>query len=178
MAQRKTLKLRHGDARYELRLQDDDGAVHLDGTRNDDELPSLDADVARRGAEILIRTANGTKRCAAIRTAEGIWASCDGQTAFFAFEREEHVAADTATSEMSVRAPMTGTLVDVRVSEGDEVSKGQVLGVVEAMKMEYRITAPADGIVERIEAAAGQTVDLDQPLFELRALNDDDEASS
>lgn len=173
MAQRKTLKLRRGDARYELRLQDNGhGTVHLDGTCNDEALASLEADVARRGSAILVRTAAGTTRCAAVRTPEGIWASCNGQTAYFAFEREEHMAADAAPSELSVRAPMTGTLVDVRASEGDQVINGQVLGVLEAMKMEYRITAPDDAVVERIEAVAGQNVDLDQPLFELRALED------
>lgn len=177
MARRKTLRLRHGHARYELTLNDDgEGTAHLDGARNDEALPSLEADIARRGAEILIRTARGTKRCAAVRTSEGIWASCDGQTAFFAFEREEHVAAEAGSSELSVRAPMTGTLVDVRVTEDDEVIEGQVLGVLEAMKMEYRITAPDHAVVERVECEAGQNVDLDQPLFELRAL-DEDEAS-
>ncbi len=177
MAQRRSMRLRQGDARYELRLQNDDGTVRLDATRNDEALPALEADIARRGSEILIRTADGTQRCAAVRTSEGIWASCGGQTAFFAFEREEHVAADTGSGELSVRAPMTGTLVDVRVNEDDEVTEGQVLAVLEAMKMEYRITAPDDAVVERVEGDAGQNVDLDQPLFELRALGED-EASS
>ncbi|MFB6287114.1 MAG: acetyl-CoA carboxylase biotin carboxyl carrier protein subunit [Candidatus Bipolaricaulia bacterium] len=171
MAGRRTLRLRRGNARYELRLQDHgDGSVRLTGTRDDDALPHVDADIARRGAEILVQTPHGTKRCAAVQTPEGIWASCDGRTAFFAFEREDHVAADSAADELAVRAPMTGVLVDVRAAEGDEVAEGQLLGVLEAMKMEYRIEAPGDAVVERVEAEAGQNVDLDQPLFDLRAL--------
>ncbi len=175
MAHRRTLRLRRGNARYELRLQDHgDGSVRLAGTRDDEALPILDADIARRGTEIRIRTPHGTKRCAAVQTPEGIWASCDGRTAFFAFEREDHVAADSAAGELAVRAPMTGVLVDVRVAEGEEVVEGQLLGVLEAMKMEYRITAPDDAVVERVEAEAGQNVDLDQPLFDLRALEDEE----
>lgn len=175
MAGRRTLRLRRGNARYELRLQDHgDGSVRLAGTCDDAALPNLDADIARRGAEILIQTPHGTKRCAAVQTPEGIWASCDGQTAFFAFEREDHVAADSGADELAVRAPMTGVLVDVRVAEGEDVAEGQLLGVLEAMKMEYRITAPGDAVVERVAAEAGQNVDLDQPLFDLRALEDEE----
>jgi acetyl-CoA/propionyl-CoA carboxylase biotin carboxyl carrier protein len=46
-----------------------------------------------------------------------------------------------------VRSPMPGTVVVVEVAVGDTVTKGTVLAVVEAMKMEYSLTAPHDGVV-------------------------------
>ena len=54
---------------------------------------------------------------------------------------------------------MPGKVVAVRVAVGDSVKKGQPLVIVEAMKMEHTITAPADGIVSKINAAAGDQVD-------------------
>lgn len=56
-------------------------------------------------------------------------------------------------------APMPGKVVAVRVEAGSDVKKGQPLVIVEAMKMEHTIIAPADGIVEAVRAKVGDQVD-------------------
>jgi propionyl-CoA carboxylase alpha chain len=53
---------------------------------------------------------------------------------------------------------MPGRVIAVQVADGAPVLRGQVLLVLEAMKMEHRITAPADGIVTRLHVAAGDQV--------------------
>ena len=54
-----------------------------------------------------------------------------------------------------VRAPMAGSVVEVRVSEGAAVKKGETLIVLEAMKMQHQLTAPIDGVVETLSVAVG-----------------------
>ncbi|MWB99863.1 acetyl/propionyl/methylcrotonyl-CoA carboxylase subunit alpha [Agromyces seonyuensis] len=66
-------------------------------------------------------------------------------------------AVDTATGD-AVKAPMQATVVKVAVAEGDKVVKGDLVLVLEAMKMEQPITAHKDGVVGPISAAAGTTV--------------------
>jgi acetyl/propionyl-CoA carboxylase alpha subunit len=70
-------------------------------------------------------------------------------------------------AEDSVRAPMPGSLVAVEVEEGALVSKGQVLLVMESMKMETTIVAPRDGVVQTIAYGKGQTFDRDALLLSL-----------
>jgi biotin carboxyl carrier protein len=62
---------------------------------------------------------------------------------------------------------MPGLILDVLVKDGDEVARGDTLVVLEAMKMELRITAPYVGRVRRIHCATGQVVERGQVLVEV-----------
>jgi acetyl-CoA/propionyl-CoA carboxylase biotin carboxyl carrier protein len=59
---------------------------------------------------------------------------------------------------------MPGTVLAVHVTAGQRVTAGQPVLVVEAMKMEHTVTAPADGVVAELTAKAGQQVAMDEQL--------------
>jgi len=62
---------------------------------------------------------------------------------------------------------MPGNIIKVNVKAGDSVKKGDVLCILEAMKMENDIMAPADGTVATVEVSAGQSVQTDAVLLTL-----------
>jgi pyruvate carboxylase len=63
-----------------------------------------------------------------------------------------------------IGAPMPGAIVGVKTEEGGKVKKGDTLFVLSAMKMETAITAPCDGVAQRITVGEGDTVDVDDLL--------------
>ncbi len=72
--------------------------------------------------------------------------------------RRERVASSGGSGSGAVVSPMQGTVLKVAVSEGEVVTIGQVLLVVEAMKMENEVTAPRNGTVERLTVTTGQAI--------------------
>ena len=64
-------------------------------------------------------------------------------------------------------APMPGAILSIDIKPGDSVKKGDVLVILEAMKMEHRITAPRDGIVGSVQAEVGEQVENEQLLVTL-----------
>ncbi len=77
--------------------------------------------------------------------------------------------APAATGEgEAVSCPMPGTILDVKVKVGDAVKKGQVLMILEAMKMENEIMAGCDGTVTSINVQNGQSVENGTPLCTIK----------
>jgi biotin carboxyl carrier protein len=88
-------------------------------------------------------------------------------------ERTRHIRSLTATANAArgpatLRAPMPGLVVRVLVEQGQEVAPGAGIVVLEAMKMENELKAPAAGVVGAVRVAAGAPVEKGQVLVELR----------
>jgi acetyl-CoA/propionyl-CoA carboxylase, biotin carboxylase, biotin carboxyl carrier protein len=73
------------------------------------------------------------------------------------------------TAMRTLSAPMPATIVTVHVKAGDAVTKGQVLMLLEAMKMELPIRAPGDAVVAAVRGSAGDLVQADTPLIEFQS---------
>ena len=73
-------------------------------------------------------------------------------------------AADPAGKGENINAPMPGNILDVRVANGQAVTAGQILMILEAMKMENEIIAPCAGTVSNLSVQKGSTVSSGQLL--------------
>lgn len=76
-------------------------------------------------------------------------------------------ASSGAQGSVTVKAPMPGNIMKVNVKPGQSVKKGDVLVVLEAMKMENDVCAPEDGTVASVEVSQGATVETDAVLVTL-----------
>ena len=84
-------------------------------------------------------------------------------------KEEKKPAAPVSTGEgREVVAPIQGMLLKYKVKVGDKVKKGDVLLLIEAMKLENEVCAPCDGIVSEIVAPAGNMVTNKQLLLKIR----------
>ncbi|ALE15687.1 Methylcrotonyl-CoA carboxylase biotin-containing subunit [Altererythrobacter epoxidivorans] len=86
----------------------------------------------------------------------------DGQS--FVFERQVRGSGHHSAADGAILAPMPGKVIAVDVAEGDAVTAGQRLMVLEAMKMEHALTAPFDGTVTELSASAGSQVQVEAVL--------------
>ena len=81
-------------------------------------------------------------------------------------EAKKPVAAASAGA-VSVKSPMPGTILDIKVNVGDSVKSGQVLCILEAMKMENDIVAPQDGTVDAILVSKNDSVEANDDIIAL-----------
>lgn len=103
------------------------------------------------------------------------WVTVDGRTFMltkssgttsYSKGKRRGAAGDQASG---LTAPMPGLVRNVNVVEGESVTKGQTLMVLEAMKMEIRIHAPMDGVVKSLAVKVGQTVEREQELINVES---------
>lgn len=102
-------------------------------------------------------------------TADEWWASCEGEV----FRSAPAARAATRRSRgaiavTEITAPMPATVVNVNVAAGDRVRRGDILVVLDAMKMEMPLRADADGEVKAVRCRAGELVQADTVLVELQ----------
>ncbi|MDC0362224.1 ATP-grasp domain-containing protein [Halioglobus sp.] len=96
-----------------------------------------------------------------------LYVSIDGRTAAYRDLIQMQGSEETAAGSGNVVAPMHGMLQELRVDVGDEVSVGQPLAVLEAMKMHYEIVAEVAGKVSQVLIVAGTQVSIDELLIKI-----------
>ena len=92
------------------------------------------------------------------------WVHIDGH--IFCIEKTEAGSAD-GDSDCGMTAPMPGKILEVKVADGQTVEAGELLLVMEAMKMEHRIVAPTDGVVAKVNFSTGDQVQQGDVLVEM-----------
>ncbi|MBV1925594.1 MAG: ATP-grasp domain-containing protein [Rhodobacteraceae bacterium] len=90
----------------------------------------------------------------------------DGRLAFHAVPPLAHAGED-GVAERQVIAPLTGAIVAVKVANGDRVAEGDVVAIMESMKLELSIRSGADGLASGISIKQGQMVDRGQVIAEI-----------
>jgi acetyl-CoA/propionyl-CoA carboxylase, biotin carboxylase, biotin carboxyl carrier protein len=149
-----------GGARHTVGVRGDAVAAHV---RVDDGEPFA-VSAAVRGAELDLTVAGRTTTFLVAYDGDVVHLGRDG-TAWAMTEAPRVGKAGAAASHSGdVLSPMPGSVVAVKVAEGEAVTAGQALLVVEAMKMEHTLTAPHDGTVTALRARTGEQVKVDQLL--------------
>ena len=120
-----------------------------------------------RGDELIIGYDGAEHAFRWARDQDVLWLAADGHA--WALREQEPLAAaghgETGPAGGGVvRSPMPGTIVAVHAEAGTAVSAGTPLFVVEAMKMEHVVPAPADAVVTEVRVRPGQHVAVDEPL--------------
>lgn len=127
---------------------------------NDEEVDLVAADgveVTPLSDRLTIRSAAGLNTAVAIRSGDSIQVSFRGNV-YVVEKARTRAKGQGGASSGEIRAPMPGQIVEVFVQEGQKVTKGEKLLVLEAMKTHQSFTAPFDGAVAKVGAAKGAQV--------------------
>ncbi|MGL4317480.1 MAG: geranyl-CoA carboxylase subunit apha [Pseudomonas sp.] len=161
--------LKQGEQKYAVELQ-----VLESGTQ-----PLLRAQVGEQSVELRLLASDGRwvsleldgirQRRAYHLAGERVWLYGHGGNLELTDVTHEPAGGQNAASSGTVKAPMDGAIVEVLVAEGEQVSKGQLLVVLEAMKMEHPLKAGIDGVIRRVQVSQGDQVKNRQLLVEVEA---------
>jgi geranyl-CoA carboxylase alpha subunit len=141
--------------------------------------PQLRAQVGEQAVELRLLASDGRwasleldgirQRRAYHLAGEQLWLYGHNGNLEFIDVTHEPAGGQNAASSGTVKAPMDGAIVEVLVAEGEQVSKGQLLLVLEAMKMEHPLKAGMDGVIRRVQVSQGDQVKSRQLLVEVEA---------
>jgi geranyl-CoA carboxylase alpha subunit len=163
-------KLKFNDAQWDLSLKETKNSqneLNFDVSEND-EFESLH-DVTISGNQIRFKHDGVYRRCEFQIVGKTIYLKC--ATAYSQFEDVTHlsVAAKEATGSGQIKASMDGAIIEVLVTPGEKVTKGQTLVILEAMKMEHPLKSDVDGVIESLTIKKGDQVKLRQLLVSVQA---------
>jgi biotin carboxyl carrier protein len=105
----------------------------------------------------LVTTGDVSRLAYAVRSSAGTWVFIDGLVRLIADESDDAVRHGT-DDQAALTAPMPATVVAINVATGQRVATGDMLILLEAMKMELPIKAPRDGTVSRVSCTVGELV--------------------
>lgn len=172
-AEEVSIQLCGPDGEHEARLVPDRGHALVSHRGYEDDRAALadtawlidGARVRARERDLLVEEPDGTlRRIGLAHDGAAVWLFEGGAAARFA---PPAPLAGARSGHDSLQAPMPGVVLEVRAQVGRAVGKGEVLVVLESMKMELSLASPEDGVVETIHVAAGDRVAQGQPLLEL-----------
>jgi len=154
---------------FRLTCGDRAATVRVIGSPESAEVSIDDGPPQRATGELIngrlrVRYAGEATTYARLQQGRTLWLAANGQV--WAVGEHSLLAAEETTDASGgpITSPMPGTVLVVRVEQGERVDAGQPLLVVEAMKMEHTITAPVGGVVTDLPVSAGQKVALDEVL--------------
>lgn len=169
-------KLKSNDSQWNLSLKESKTAQHqlnFEITENEDSAELHDVTISDQQIRFCV---------------DGVYRRCEFQligktiflkfgTAYSQFDDVTHlsVAAKEAAGSGQIKASMDGAIIDVLVSPGDKVCKGQTLVILEAMKMEHPLKADLDGVIEAVSVKQGDQVKLRQLLVSIQSEQDVEE---
>jgi biotin carboxyl carrier protein len=154
----RSARLRHGSETREVRLEA--GAARIG-----DRVVEFET-VERDGRPAEIRIGGRSHRVAAAADGDRVFVWCEGAVFIFEKPRPARRAAG-AEHAGDLISPMPGRVRRTLAAAGEVVEKGQVLLVLEAMKMEHAIRAPRGGILERLLVREGDLVEAGVELAEI-----------
>jgi 3-methylcrotonyl-CoA carboxylase alpha subunit len=104
----------------------------------------------------------------AVKDKQRVWVFIEGRTYVIeGNDRDGNARAHTTDDQLALSAPMPATVLAINVSPGQEVAPGDLLVMLEAMKMELPIRAPRAARVKAVNCREGDLVQPDVPLLEL-----------
>ncbi|MCC7433243.1 MAG: hypothetical protein IT363_01060 [Methanoregulaceae archaeon] len=120
------------------------------------EFEACDAQVIQTPDRLIVKTADGAHSAAAVRVGDTVHVSYRGHT--YLVEKATRPRGAGAGGSGELRAPMPGLIVDVLLAPGTQVSKGDKILVLEAMKTQQPFLAPFDGVLTEVKTSKGEQV--------------------
>ena len=128
--------------------------------------------VSRSDVEVRISREGVISAAAYARDGDGLWLDFGGAIRCFVDRTYAPPQLGDQSADGAVRSPVSGVVVSVEAKAGDRVRRGQTLATVEAMKMQYSILAPIDGVIAHANAVSGKQLPLRALLFAIEPHGD------